>query len=615
MGKKMRRGKQQVMFNYLPGKTFEFERVSIISRVQSIRGIVNSQLNEAVILNKIADEVSAWSEEFRPGLRDSILSDPTRFVILDPKSVQAELYPRVFWCQNHRCGHVLDRTNSDILPQNNKCPKCRVGTMVQLRFVKVHSCGAIEPLTPYFCTHCRSSNNVALETRGSERISNFRWICRDCGSTSSVFAGRCRQCNQDNNMSIEVHRSGRTFYPHSTVLLNQPSNEMTSFLRIEEWPYLASASYFELPETKGRKLYDFHRDLGQPNSPQDTGITNQELDVLMQKQLNGQLTAEQVLAEMQLLRNRRVEEKKNSSPGVIKQKLIERSGVSEEIWSRAGQEMLEAVMPAQSSRVEDIFTRPTNNSQIVSSARRIGLSKLSLIKDFPITIATYGYSRVDYRPDECRLNPFQPDIEHNGKLPIFVDLVQADALFFKLDHDRVIKWLETNNYPPTLPTGSDATLARQAYFIQLFDSITYGHTLTENNPQARLVFGLLHTFSHICIKQAALLCGLDRTSLSEYILPRTLSFALYCNHRAGATIGALVSLYEQSLAELLYEIRNSRHCVYDPVCGDNNGSCHACTHLAETSCRHFNLNLGRAFLFGGNDPILGRIRGYFDPSL
>jgi hypothetical protein len=68
--------------------------------------------------------------------------------------------------------------------------------------------------------------------------------------------------------------------------------------------------------------------------------------------------------------------------------------------------------------------------------------------------------------------------------------------------------------------------------------------------------------------------------------------------------------------EWLSSIRQTRRCVYDPVCYEREGGCHACTHLAETSCRFFNLNLSRAFLFGGSDKYLGRIAvGYFDPSL
>ena len=86
-----------------------------------------------------------------------------------------------------------------------------------------------------------------------------------------------------------------------------------------------------------------------------------------------------------------------------------------------------------------------------------------------------------------------------------------------------------------------------------------------------------------------------------------------CNHRFGATIGALTSLFEQSFSEWLTDVRATRRCVYDPVCATGGGSCHACSHLAETSCRFFNLNLSRAFLFGGRDPTAGEVLvGYLD---
>jgi hypothetical protein len=152
--------------------------------------------------------------------------------------------------------------------------------------------------------------------------------------------------------------------------------------------------------------------------------------------------------------------------------------------------------------------------------------------------------------------------------------------------------------------------------VHLLGNVNLRETLHGDQREARMVFGLLHTLSHLSVRQAALLCGLDRTSLSEYILPRAVSFALYCNHRFGATIGALTAMFEQSLCEWLHAVREMRRCVYDPVCRDRTGNCHACTHLAETSCRFFNLNLSRAFLFSGRDSELGEIPiGYFDPIL
>jgi hypothetical protein len=178
---------------------------------------------------------------------------------------------------------------------------------------------------------------------------------------------------------------------------------------------------------------------------------------------------------------------------------------------------------------------------------------------------------------------------------------------------RVLRWLAANGVQPTIPAGTNRALAERAHFIRLFDSTTLFHTLTVADAERRLVFGLLHSLSHSCVKQASLLCGLEKTSLSEYLLPKALTIALYCNHRFGATIGALTALFEQTLSQWLEGIRTARTCVYDPQCADHGSNCHACTHLAETSCRFFNVNLSRSFLFGGHDTQLGAIdHGYLD---
>lgn len=149
MGRRMTRGKQQVLFNYLPGKTFDFEKIATIARVTRIRGTPTTELNAVVLLRRVAENARAWAPDLRPGLRDDVLSDPTRFVFLNPTEVQAEMFPKTLWCQNSSCAVVRDFSNSGVLP--TRCPRCRSGRLKQLRFVKIHRCGAIEPLLPPRC--------------------------------------------------------------------------------------------------------------------------------------------------------------------------------------------------------------------------------------------------------------------------------------------------------------------------------------------------------------------------------------------------------------------------------------------------------------------------------
>ena len=58
-------------------------------------------------------------------------------------------------------------------------------------------------------------------------------------------------------MTIEVHRAGRTYYPHYVELLNQPGSEMNAFLNMGDWQLVTAASFLELPQMQGQSLMRF----------------------------------------------------------------------------------------------------------------------------------------------------------------------------------------------------------------------------------------------------------------------------------------------------------------------------------------------------------------------
>lgn len=624
---KMTRGKRQILFEYLPGKTFDFDKSNRLAQITSIRGIQKNDMNVNLVLQAIERYASAWQENLA-----NIFHNPhsDQFVLLQPTRAFSQTYPKVLWCQEKSCGRVFDYNGRDKFPST--CPSCREGQLIQLRWVKVHRCGHIEELTPpYRCQQCAPANSqFRLDTRDSERITGFRWICDRCNQATNLFGGYCTACDwreitgrtdtRSRQMSIETHRSGRTYYPHYVELLNQPGSEMNAFLNLDDWQLVTAASFLELPQMQGQLLMQFSERQNQSNQAhfelsedevaklQEIGYTDEQIEKHreMQEALGG-------------IRQTSSENQSATSIGTV---LVEQTGVPEDIWRDSGQEILEAVLPTETGQTQELFcldNASPNHQTARKIARDMGVERLTLTTDFPMTLATFGFSRAAYEPDECSLNSFPADADHQGKFPIFVDIVQADAIIVRLDAERVWRWLEENDFSPILPLQATNTdVAHHAYFVQMFNNIPLRRHLTNEEPEARMVFGLLHTMSHLFVRRASLLCGLDRTSLAEYVLPRALTFAVYCGHSQGATIGALASLFEQSLAEWLSQIfSDTRRCLYDPVCHQQHGgNCHACTHLAETSCRFFNLNLGRSFLFGGPDDELGEVSiGYFDPSL
>lgn len=135
---------------------------------------------------------------------------------------------------------------------------------------------------------------------------------------------------------------------------------------------------------------------------------------------------------------------------------------------------------------------------------------------------------------------------------------------------------------------------------------------------------LLHTLSHIILKELSVSSGYSATALKE---------RLYFSNEIGQEMygiliytsssdseGTLGGLVKQGVPEkmkwiLSAAIEKAKWCSFDPVCIDsegqgsnslNAGACHACALVSETSCEKQNQYLDRGVLIGGLDtPELG----------
>jgi len=154
------------------------------------------------------------------------------------------------------------------------------------------------------------------------------------------------------------------------------------------------------------------------------------------------------------------------------------------------------------------------------------------------------------------------------------------------------------------------------------------------NERASASYVLLHTFSHLLIRQLALESGYGISSLKERIYSTILSDSGEKRMMAGVLIytatpdadGSLGGLVEQSYPERLGRLitnmlREAEWCSSDPLCLDSYGdraqgtdslnyaACYACALLPETSCEFRNVLLDRAAIVGRPElPELGFFR-------
>jgi len=255
-------------------------------------------------------------------------------------------------------------------------------------------------------------------------------------------------------------------------------------------------------------------------------------------------------------------------------------------------------------------------TQVTDDMNRLGIQKLLAVSDLPVILASFGYTRRTFEPTyseltaknlPTRIRPF-PSLNQDaarrlsrpelaGAVPILAREGEHEGLFFSLDPDRVVRWLELNNIQ--LPTPEKPALIR---IMQSLEPVERYYDNIWQCEIRRFAFGLIHSLSHAAMRIAGRFAGLERTSISEYIFLPLLGTVIFDNSSA-FKLGGLETLARDNLATFLRELDDeAMTCLYDTQCIDHHGACHGCLHSPELSCRFFNHGLSRAFLIGGHAP-------------
>jgi hypothetical protein len=223
-------------------------------------------------------------------------------------------------------------------------------------------------------------------------------------------------------------------------------------------------------------------------------------------------------------------------------------------------------------------------------ASELGVSELAVTWNFPIAKVVFGYTREKHKPGESAIRGFRHQKYHEGKHPVYAVATETEALLVTLSARDALTFLHDRGEHPTVP--ADETEARR----QLLDIFAQ----EEARPQpAHTLRVLVHTLSHLLLR------GLDdgqvgfaEASLAEWLVPETLTFAIYANRLNDFTLGSLWTLLNNRVLGWLKGVAlRTVHCDNDPICyqGDPR-SCERCAYLT-FGCRLFNDDLDRALLY------------------
>ncbi|OSO93939.1 hypothetical protein B9H04_14800 [Halorubrum ezzemoulense DSM 17463] len=648
----MKRSRHQILYQFLPGNTFDYSDKRGIWQVNRLE---TTDASGQVDREYIVDRVFARAKNWEGGEQGFTSNKTGHYDFAAPDEVMARPFPTTFYCTS--CQKAHGYFSADDLSGKNQALKCDRsgcnGDLKQYQFVSVHSCGEIRRLYPRKCPD-HGDQHIVLDTQDSQRAQNFHWRCKICGWDTRVSYSQNCDCDyvppsaddpDDDKMYTTVHRAGSTYYPHYLTTVNLHASGIGHLRGSEDGSRKAIAKQLGLSDSPLKSV------------DMDEGIEGAEIDD--DRKIEVYQTEEEVEsldeAEDWLRAHGEID---SQTVGESITDLIDLKADDDSFeMTDAGDELLQYVLSLEeltAHTLEDLeedarqqgFPRKADTIATYSDdLDRLGLKDVRVIEDFPVQTFVYGYTRGGREEDEAKLNAFSQNASSGDGTPIFVDTSETEATQFDLDPAVVLLWLAVNipetsderavrgdiTLPelPADPSDADIERARTtieelsraeqwAFLLNHLDPVDqYGRfeTSTDDTVEGKVtkyVFEMLHTLSHVLLKQASTISGFDRTNLSEFLFPRALSLVIYTNNREEFNIGGMTTMVEQQLDDLLGQARaHGNECMMDPVCSQRDGACLSCLHVSEISCSYFNQVLCRDYLFGSRPNTDRDIEGFW----
>ena len=228
--------------------------------------------------------------------------------------------------------------------------------------------------------------------------------------------------------------------------------------------------------------------------------------------------------------------------------------------------------------------------------------KIQQVDTLAMTLTQLGFNRVSM-PVPLRIEGtvvrskgqriYNEPVEKVYSLPANQSL--GEGLFFELNLDAVNQWKSTHSElfrirynQPEGEIGKDLKDEMEQYGAPMFY--------------------LLHTFSHIIMKELEFSCGYPTASLQErlYYSNRMCGVLIYTADGAEGSMGGLVWQGQPRLIKRIISnaLNNAKECTSDPLCWENEdqlnlAACFSCCLVSETSCEKRNLGLDRRALVDG----------------
>lgn len=244
------------------------------------------------------------------------------------------------------------------------------------------------------------------------------------------------------------------------------------------------------------------------------------------------------------------------------------------------------------------------------------LEDVILVKRLREVLALKGFRRITPEKPETSDDIFQGYDLPDDCVPLSENPLNwypgiemlGEGIFIKLKEEKLSAWEQKNSN----------------YYSVMEERLQHSNVSCENFS-ARYV--LLHTLSHLLIRQLSIECGYSGAAIKERIYStypdstqKMAGILLYTSSSdADGSLGGLVRNGLPETFESVFQnmLEAASWCSSDPICIEstaqgydslNYAACHACTLLPETSCEKRNCLLDRGAVVGS---IFDRSRGFW----
>ena len=181
----------------------------------------------------------------------------------------------------------------------------------------------------------------------------------------------------------------------------------------------------------------------------------------------------------------------------------------------------------------------------------------------------------------------------------------GEGLFFEFSNDKIDSWVSENINELENRFGK--------YLNAIPDSNSQGLSSKMKIYNNKYKHFLIHSFSHMMMRELEFSCGYPTASLKERLYISTSpekqmsGLLIYTAEGSEGSMGGLVSQGEpEKILEIIKKgLERSLNCSSDPLCWESEGqgifdlnlsACFSCSLVAETACEEMNLGLDRRVL-------------------